>query len=205
MKTFEKIKFDPEEAKKELETFSKLLSKTELKERDDIQNLLYKSKNLLYFIGSIHTGIVNTSYATEFPIEGDFKTDLVLQDSTGSETATLFIELEDASENSIFKKNDGKCLSDWGTRFEHGYSQIVDWYNKLDDIKQTDSFREKFGNTNNYMGLLIIGRTKFLDTTEIRRLKWRINHTIINSKEIACMTYDEVYEMLERKITAFYP
>lgn len=205
MKNFEQITFDPKEAKIELEKFSQLLSKDELKERDDIQELLYNSTNLLYWIGSINTNIINTCYATEYPIEGDFKTDLVLQDSYKDTTYTLFIELENAAEDSIFKKQDKKCIKDWGSRFEHGFSQIIDWFNKLDDIEKTDSFREKFGNKSKYNALLIIGRDKFLTETDKRRLQWRIDKTSINTRFISCMTYDELYEMLERKINTYYP
>ena len=47
-----------------------------------------------------------------------------------------------------------------------------------------------------YMGLLVIGRDESLDLNERRRLEWRRQNTVVNSKHIHCLTYDELCEDL---------
>jgi len=46
------------------------------------------------------------------------------------------------------------------------------------------------------MGLLVIGRDDSLDLQKRRRLEWRRQNTVVNSKHIYCLTYDELCEDL---------
>ena len=44
-------------------------------------------------------------------------------------------------------------------RFEHGFSQIIDWFTTLDDFKKTDKFEREFGKGHvTFTGLLVVGR-----------------------------------------------
>ena len=51
-----------------------------------------------------------------------------------SSHAYCFIEFEDATETSIFKKTP-KLTPEWSPRFEHGFSQLVDWILWLENNK----------------------------------------------------------------------
>lgn len=78
-------------------------------------------------------------------------------------------------------------------RFEQGYSQIVDWFWKLDDFRRTGEFAERFGApTAEFTGLLVIGRETFLSGQERDRLEWRRRNVIVNSQHVYCCTYDEL-------------
>ena len=35
---------------------------------------------------------------------------------------------------------------------------------------------------------------------EMKRLKWRINNTVINSKHIYCYTYDQLYYFFDKRL-----
>ena len=51
-----------------------------------------------------------------------------------------------------------------------------------------------------YIGLLVIGRDSSIhDTKEIRRLSFRTKMTVVNSKKIHCVTYDQLLEDLKSK------
>ena len=111
----------------------------------------------------------------------------------------VFVEFEDAKEESIFKKVKNKATSEYSTRFEHGYSQLKDWFYTLDTMQDTVDFEARFGNRSvQYEGVLIIGRKSFLrlEHGEPNRLRWHITHVIVNSKKISILTLDELYEFL---------
>lgn len=102
----------------------------------------------------------------------------------------------------------GKSTKEWGRRFEHGFSQLVDWFCHLDDFKKTDRFHRNFGYGHiHFVGLLLIGRNEGLDADDIRRIRWRTSNVIVNSHPIICMTYDDLYSELndgyERYTAAF--
>jgi Domain of unknown function (DUF4263) len=55
------------------------------------------------------------------------------------------VEFEDGKLNSIFRKFANKSMTEWSPRFEHGFSQLVDWFCTLDDFKKTERFARDFG------------------------------------------------------------
>ncbi|MDR6562637.1 MULTISPECIES: Shedu immune nuclease family protein [unclassified Arcicella] len=206
MKDFKEINIDWKAVEKELLTLENLLTTyKELKESSQVLPFLKESPNLSALIGKLYfpdlVEINRISY--EFDFFGDFKADLVIGDS--AKASYVFIEFEDGTSDSIFKKKKGKYQREWANRFEHGYSQIVDWFWKLDDLKQTTSFEGKFGaRISSYNGILIVGRTTSLESlTDKQRFDWRRSHTIINSKKIHCVTYDELLEDLKKVIKFF--
>jgi hypothetical protein len=70
--------------------------------------------------------------ATELSLFGDYACDAASGDSKAN--AFTLIEFEDANEYSIFKKAaQGRSVRAWATRFEHGFSQLVDWAWRLAD------------------------------------------------------------------------
>ena len=201
MKHFQTIQFNLKQYEQELQLFQTLLAnQIELYERKDIVPFF---KNHLQVANQIATLYIKNQlidqYAFEFDVFGDFKCDLVLGNQQAQQF--VFIEFEDASSNSIFKEVKGKYQSEYSSRFEHGYSQIIDWFYTLNDYQRTHTFQQKFNGSDQitYHGLLIIGREQFLESTQKKRLKWRIKHTFVNSKIIDCLTYDELYFALNNR------
>ena len=144
-------------------------------------------------------------YAHECDIFGDFRSDFLVGDS--SRGAFCFIELEDATKTSIFHQVGKRTSRDWAPRFNHGYSQIIDWSYKIDDMKKTNAFRDKFQSEKfKPLSLLIIGRDKFLSDNpeEKRRLDWRKDNVIVHSMTVACLTYDQLLVDLKDHCTMYY-
>lgn len=113
-----------------------------------------------------------TEIAFEFPFFGDFKADLLL----GNKGARKFcvVEFEDGRRDSIFKNQPARGNPEWSPRFEHGFSQLTDWFYNLDDFKGTKGFVKTFGDGHiKFFGLLIIGRSASLDAARRSRLDWR--------------------------------
>ncbi|MBB6004468.1 Shedu anti-phage system protein SduA domain-containing protein [Arcicella rosea] len=203
MKDFREINIDWKAVEKELLTLENLLTTyQELEESSQLLPFFKQSPNLSALIGKCYfpdlAEINRISY--EFDFFGDFKADLVIGDA--KKASFIFVEFEDGKSDSIFKKKKGKYQKEWSVRFEHGYSQIIDWFWKLEDLRQTSSLEGKFGTRiRSYNGILIVGRATSLDNIIDReRLDWRRSNTIINSKKIHCITYDELLEDLKQLI-----
>lgn len=170
-------------------------------ESKEILPFFYQRTNLCLAIGISHPslGWVNL-LKTEYDL-GNFRCDLVLGNL--EEKRFLLIEFEDAEENSIFKKLKTRRASEWATRLEHGLSQIIDWIYNLSDMKQTDDYKSRFGENPQLSYLLIIGRSRFLDESEKKRLLWRVEHTVVDSQKILILTFDELAEKIEIFIKRF--
>lgn len=203
-KNLEMIAFDPSRFEKELKAFAALLqSKPDLSERDDIQPFFKKSKHLTAYLGIFSSTIgPATELAFEYPFFGDFSADVLL----GSKKAGEFciIELEDGRRDSIFKKGGGRANPEWSARFEHGFSQLVDWFYHLDDFKGSKGFAKTFGYGHiKFMGMLIIGRSAGLDDTQRNRLKWRSEKILIDSHPIIFLTLDDLHALLQTRFTLY--
>lgn len=204
MKTFKSLKFNYKKCMEELQEFKLMLdNKNELSEKEDISPFFKEKIYLSTFLGSYVAGISNfDKYAFEFSIFDDFTCDIAVGDSKSNEY--LFIELEDAAAGSIFQKNGNKSTLEWGKRFEHGYSQLIDWFWKLDDMVNTTDYKCKFGSEiTNYQGMLVIGRDSFMEYKEECRLKWRRNKVLVDSKKVICVTYDELYKQLNDRLELY--
>lgn len=204
MKTFESIDFKPSKCRKELKELKHLLDTNDsLKERQDILPFFRKRHHLSVFVGSYIPNIISFDrLAFEYPIYGDFACDLAIGDS---QTNTYcFVEFENATPNSIFQKQGKKATPEWSSRFEHGFSQVVDWFWKLDDMSRSTDFKSKFGaDFVKYHGLLVLGRSHYLDYAEQQRLKWRLDRVLVNSKHIFCVTFDELYTDLDTRLKIY--
>jgi hypothetical protein len=203
-KTLETIDFDPSQFEKELEAFGDLLrSKQDLSEQGDIQPFFKKSKHLSAYMGTYGFDIgVATDLAFEYLFFGDFRADMLLGNKEAREFCV--VEFEDGGQDSIFKKKRGKANPEWSPRFDHGFSQMVDWFYNLDDFKRTEGFAKTFGYGQiKFIGLLIIGRSASLDETQRNRLKWRTEKVLIDSHQIYCITFDELYEVLKGRFSRY--
>ena len=199
MRKFTEVKFDYIQCASELKDFKALLdNNTELDERKNILPFFKEHKNLCALLGSYLGGVIAADLiANELSIFGDFACDLAVGDSkTGN---YLLIEFENATEKSIFYKNAKKDTLEWSPRFEHGYSQIVDWFWKIDEMRRTPSFEDVFETKAcQFKGMLIIGRDESLHRSkQFHRFHWRRSKAVIDSQHIMCFTFDEVYSLLQ--------
>jgi hypothetical protein len=140
--------------------------------------------------------------AWQCPIFGDFRCDFAIGDS--KQRAYTFVEYEDARPNSLFMKQGEKATRAWSSRFESGYSQIIDWFYKLRTMTDSPDMEARFGSRSiRYVGVLIIGRNQHLQGGEQMRLEWRRDHVVVNSKHIFCVTYDELLQDLLFRIDRY--
>jgi len=200
MKTFEEVSFNTRQCNQELNDFRKLLQgQPTLREREHLKPFFEQAKQLSAFIGTYVPDIGPANLlAFEFEIEGDFVADIVVGNRENQ--TFCMVELEEASPRGIFVTG-RRSAPEWSRRFEHGFSQLVDWFYALDDSKRTDKFANSFGYGHaKFHGLLVIGRSDDLSPRERNRLRWRGERVLVNSHPINCVTYDELHEDLSRRL-----
>ena len=144
MKSFDKFSLKLAKCKTELASFKNLLdSKAALSERSDILPFFKANRHLAAMVGSYNPQINGFDrIASEFDLFGDHSCDLAVGDSASHNFC--LVEFEDASPNSVFTKKKGKATPEWSARFDHGFSQILDWFNILEDQTGTAQFKTKF-------------------------------------------------------------
>jgi hypothetical protein len=194
---------DLSSCKKSLDEFSNfLLSKVEIDEDGSSGSLAFFRENpdLLLLAGDcFFPSMAPAAYLPEFSILGDFRADFAV--ANGVNSKFLFIEFEPAMKDSVFKKKKhGKTMIsyEWGSSLEHGFSQIVDWHHRMDDLQRTSKFEEYFGSVNvDYDGILVVGRDCFVkEVGGTSRLNWRKSRTVINNRQIRSLTYDGFFNEL---------
>jgi len=198
-RVLEPIAFHPGTFRQELKAFEALLnSKADLGERADIQPFFKANKHLTAYIGNLYLNVaVATELCFEFDLAGDFKADILL----GSRKANQFcvVEFEPGLEDAIFKKQKRKN-PEWSPRFEHAFSQIVDWFYSFEDQRNSAAFQNTFGTGEiSFASLLVMGRKSSLDNPQMRRLIWRTKKVLIDSNKVTCITFDDLYELLKEK------
>jgi Domain of unknown function (DUF4263) len=197
MATLTAIKLSKKQVKADLKEFKALLNdptKPDLDEARDILPFFKGRPHLCAFMGTYNPNIVDyrkISTAIEFDIFGDHIADLAVGDAANHEYC--FIEFEDAKRTSIFKTK-GKFTPEWSPRFEHGFSQLVDWILWIENNKGTAGFVTRFNaQTIRYNVLLVIGRDKYLTDQGLRdRMNWRQEYVVIASKKFHCITFDKL-------------
>lgn len=198
--------FDLAQCEKSLNEYGDFLNaKIEIEETGlgSLQEFFEQRLNLLLLMGDMFgPGFWPTHYQKEFVLLNEFRADYVVSDQT--KRKFLFIEFESAKEHSIFsEKNDGKTgiSYHWSGRFEHGFSQIVDWQFRMDDYRRSSKIEEHFGSDDiTFQGVLVIGRDYFLKKHGTnKRFDWRLKNITVQSRPIHCLTYDKLYhEMVGR-------
>jgi hypothetical protein len=205
MKQLEPITIDLACCRGELAAFKALLDRHEsgtLREKEHILPFFRENRNLAASIGYLRADcLLVDRIAYEFDVFGDHAADLVVGDSTRQVYG--FVEFEDAVPDSIFRKEAKKSTLVWASRYERGYSQIIDWFWKLDDLVKTDTMRHRFEGAGSihYYGLLVIGRSGHLEPLERARFSWRRNRVVVDSRHIYCLTFDELYNDLRDKLS----
>ena len=192
MTSLEVIPFRMKPIRKELGDFAHLLQQNnDLDERKTILPFFASHKALSAFLGCFSLQIIRPDRMKhEFGISGDFTCDLFVGDS--ERRSYCFVEFEDAGPNSLLKRTGGKGTPEWSARFEHGFSQLVVWFCRLDDEAKLKKWANVFGGGHvHYSGMLIAGRDAFITGNE-DRLRWRSERVLINTKAVLCMTYDQL-------------
>ena len=203
MKQFVKHQLSVSSCSQQLKELKDLLaSKAYLDERKDILPFFNQRRDISALISTYVNDIVNPDrLAFELDFFGDFACDLAIGDSNNH--TYLLVEFEDAQKHSLFK-NGGKYAPDWGQRLEHGFSQIIDWFWKLDDMEGTADYVHKFGARKaTFHGLLVIGRGENLTPREQDRLKWRQDQVVVDSKKVSVITFDLLVKDLEFRLTRY--
>lgn len=190
----------------ELQTF--LENNLEIKEsgEDGLLKFFSERPNLILLLGYWHFGLEPAYYKAELRLFGnEFRADFVVADR--QRRKFVFVEFENADRYSIFSpksknSNSGNISYEWSDRYEHGLSQVIDWYYRMDDFERTNKFEEYFGHREiSYTGLLVIGRDQFIyESGLMQRFRWRSSKTVINSKPLHCMTFDQLLEESLEKI-----
>ena len=171
MTSFQPLAFDLGKCREELGDLRAFLSSRKaLKEREHLLPFFKAHPHLSAFLASYSPDSIRFDrLAFEYELFGDFACDVAVGDS--AKGAYCFVEFEDAGPSSLFVKRGKKATRDWSPRFEHGYSQIIDWFCLLDDLAKTDAFARRFdGRSIRYTGILVIGRDHYLKVGERERL-----------------------------------
>ena len=200
MKILEHLEFSFVERRREVgELRDWLKSHPSLGERK-ILGFFHQRRRLSAFIASYSPNIHRYDrIAFEYPLFGDFTCDLVVGDSAGN--AYCFVEFEDADPRRLFIQRGKKATREWSPRFDHGYSQIIDWFHKLDDMEKSSGYTARFGAaTIRHSGVLIVGRDRYLNPGERERLIWRGDNVVVASRAIKCTTFDGLAEVLQARL-----
>ena len=205
MKKFQTLEFDRTIYERELNEYNQLLSNNQtLQESKQILPFFRERKMLSSQIASILSEFINIDrIAFEYDLFGNFKSDLVVGDSNSS--TYCFVEFEDAQANSIFTTKQSKYKSEFSYRFEHGFSQIIDWFYYLNQVS-SHQIEERFGVSKiDFHGILVVGRNHFLrESDDFDRLNWRSNNVIVNSKRVRVVTYDMLSIALNTRFSSNY-
>jgi hypothetical protein len=202
MSKFVAVSFDYAKCLLEVQELGNLLAQNnELGEREHILPFFKGRPQLSALCGILNGSIAQADRIDhEHHLFGSFYCDLVVGD--WHKKAYCFIEFEDARPDSIFVSK-SKTLREYGRRFEHGYSQIIDWFHKIDGMKEHQDCETAFGKRSiDYEGILVIGRDQHFQPGERERLEWRTQHVIVHSKKIHCVTFDGLYKHLQTRLDA---
>lgn len=193
---------DWKKAEEQLGLFKALLdSKDILSESQDILPFFADHSDCAALLGTYHPDLVTVDkLAEECDVFGSFRADLVIADSQNS--AYCFVEFENAKEDSIFSQR-RRATTYWSNRFLGGYSQLVDWFERLDDESSTGRFSALFGGRQpRLVAMLIIGRDRHLRSEDRQRLEWWRQNVPIAKRHVYIRTFDELYVDLSRRLLA---
>jgi hypothetical protein len=188
----------------ELDAFGALLlSGAPLGEVNQILPFVRRSRHLAAACGFANHALgAPNLLALERPLCGSFRCDVAV----GSSTARQFtlVELEDARENSVFEAVKGRDYPRWSSRFERGFSQLVDWAWRIDHERQPSATLEAgFGTVDpRFHYLLVIGRDHWIGAAGRARLEWRHLHNGISGQRTTIWTYDDLFSFISDRLTA---
>ena len=177
-------------------------SESHLKERDQVVPFFKARPHLCAALGLANNAVeLPDRWANELDLFGDFACDVAAGDSEAN--AYTLVEFEDAQEHSIFSRlQAGKTMKRWSPRFEHGFSQHIDWAWRISaEGESSAAFRRIFSDDNPAIHLLlVIGRDADLTTDDLTRLRWRAKHTSLGQFRMSCFTFDSLLQSVRRRL-----
>jgi hypothetical protein len=203
MRTFAPITLDTAALSENLIELDALLSSAlHMKERDRVIPFFKARPHLCAALGYANNAVeLPDRWASELDLFGDFACDVAAGDSEAN--AYTLIELEDAQEHSILSRLErGKSMKRWSSRFEHGFSQLVDWAWRISaEGESSAAFRRVFGDNNPSIHLLlVVGRDADLTKDDLTRLRWRANHVFLGQYRMSCFTFDGLLQSIRRRL-----
>ena len=180
-------------------------SRPDLEEKKDTLRFFKCHPHLSAFIGRYKVNLVdykNIRVCHEFNLFGDHVADLAVGDATANEYC--FIEFENATKTSIFKAVP-RMTPEWSSRFEHGFSQLVDWILWIENNRNTAGLAARFNAPSiRDITLLVIGRVWHLADQGLKdRLTWRNDQVLVAAKTVSCITFDKLCEDLSTRYRWF--
>lgn len=186
---------------REIDEFREFLKTNPNSERAQFLPFFAEHLQLCAHLGELNDKVNTVTHVgTEVGLWGDFICDLVAG-SCGN-GAFVFVEFEDASKTSLFlPKKRGRKNSQWGTRVEHGISQVVDWLFRIDSESTSDNIVRDFGarHLSPYC-VVVTGRNAEVSDYDRIRLDWRSKHTIVGGAKLAILTYDDLLGWLDARV-----
>lgn len=199
------VAFDPKQCRAEIDELGVMLqSKADLSEKYDIQPFFKSRVQVSAFIGSATRTVgPATHICFEYNFFGDYAADIVLGDKAYRRFCV--VEFEDGRSQSIFKPSQTGTTRVWSPRFEHGFSQIIDWFTMLDDLKKSDRFKKDFGDGHvRFSAMLILGRDAGIAEPYDRfRLDWRADKVSVDSNNVICVTFDELHRHMDQHLRLY--
>ena len=183
---------DPDDAGRQLSELEALLrdSRAEHSERNVLMPFMKERPDLTCLIAWVHGNVILSDSCTfEHSFSGSFRCDAIV--GSRKYRRYMLIEFEDAKKHSVFLKTP-RTHPQWSMRLEHGVSQVFDWFQELDDCKQTDAFAQMYGRDASFVGMVIVGRSVFLDGRQRDRLRRREESVSLRGKQVFLQTWDDV-------------
>jgi antiviral defense system Shedu protein SduA len=96
----------------------------------------------------------------------------------------------------------GRDYPRWSSRFERGFSQLVDWAWRIDQERQPSATLEAaFGTADPRIHyLLVIGRDRWIGAAGRARLDWRHRHNGISGERTTIWTYDDLFSFVNDRL-----
>lgn len=203
MRTFAALALDTVVLTENLNELERLLSSApHLKERDQIVPFFKARPHLCAALGYANSSIeLPDRWASELDLFGDFACDVAAGDSEAN--AYTLVEFEDAREHSILGSlAKGKTMKQWSPRFEHGFSQLIDWAWRLSaEGGGSAAFRRIFGDNDPVVHfVLVVGRDADLRKDDLARLRWRANNVSLGQYRMTCFTFDGLLQSIRRRL-----
>ena len=199
MKDFNRLAFDQAQCGNDLAAFRDLLAaRSELEESTDIKPFFEARPQLALFLGTVFS--LERSgcdlYAFPVPTVRRFR---VRPPGRGFPEAFLPVRGMGGRDGQLpVPPARAKSDARMDGRLKRGFSQLVDWFWKMEDMAHTDEFEARFGSRHaEYGGLLVMGRdAELTHPRERNRWHWRSRRVTINGRGVRLVTYDQLYQDL---------
>jgi len=85
------------------------------------------------------------------------------------------------------------------------FKKLLDSSSILDERKDILPFFRHRKHLSAFNGMLILGRSGDLEYKEQMRLQWRLDKVLVDSKQIFCITFDDLYKDLKSRLSNYGP